>query len=142
MAPRGGDAGGPACDVPETRAAAAAGRRGCHCGAGRPAACAGARAGRGPGRRRLRACLAASPSTASGGAARLPLPRPDGRDGAPQAACLLGPALLQPLPLEPTLQARYVEADDPRNKCIRSHLASCARLVFEIECAVPERYRM
>lgn len=103
-----------ACDVPEASAAAAAGGRGRAGGPWRAAAGAGAGAGR--GRRGLRAQRRAR-AAAPGRRARLPLARPEGRDWTPPDAPLQGPALLQPLPLEPPVRARYVSANDPRNKC-------------------------
>lgn len=94
-----------ACDVPETRAAAPAGGGRRAARARRAVAEPGARAGRGPRGRALRA-------RARGPAPRLPpdppLPRPGGRRRPPPPAALLRPALLQPLPLQPPLRARYV----------------------------------
>lgn len=94
-----------ACDVPETRAAAPAGGGRRAARARRVVAEPSERPGRGPRGRALRA-------RARGPAPRqpqdLPLPRPGGRRRPPPPAALLRPALLQPLPLQPPLRARYV----------------------------------
>lgn len=122
-----------ACDVPETRAAAAACRcRGAHV-ARRPAAAAGPRAGRGCRRSRVRAGRPRRPTTAPRRAARLSLRRPARPHRAASSPALLRAAVLQPLPLEQALQARYVRGQRPRATSASSKHA--ARIPQQ--CAVP-----
>lgn len=105
-----------ACDVQETGAAAAAGGRGRRRRLRRTGAAPGTGSGRGRRQHRVRAGPRRRPAPA-GRQSRLPLPRPPRAGRAAKASAVHRPALLQPLPLEPPLQTRYVSADDLRNKC-------------------------